>query len=104
MRLWLLGAQGNSSGAFPWLFEQCAACQLKFLGGLHIGVFTGQGLQGCTGHAVAQEAFCFGQAGQFVQWCHGVLWAVHTTPLNALNEAQLCPGVAILDKINAGLR
>jgi 2-oxoglutarate/2-oxoacid ferredoxin oxidoreductase subunit beta len=27
-----------------------------------------------------------------------------TTPLNALNEAELCPGPAILDKINAGLR
>ncbi len=26
------------------------------------------------------------------------------TPLNALNEPELCPGPAILDKINAGLR
>jgi 2-oxoglutarate ferredoxin oxidoreductase subunit beta len=31
---------------------------------------------------------------------------LHTvdTPLNALNEQDLCPGQAALDKINAGLR
>jgi hypothetical protein len=27
-----------------------------------------------------------------------------TAPLNALNEKELCPGSAALDKINAGLR
>ncbi len=34
---------------------------------------------------------------------HGHLNTV-TTPLNALNEKELCPGAAVLDKVNAGLR
>ena len=34
---------------------------------------------------------------------HGHLNTV-TTPLNRLSEAELCPGAAVLDKINAALR
>jgi 2-oxoglutarate ferredoxin oxidoreductase subunit beta len=34
---------------------------------------------------------------------HGALNTV-ATPLNALGEAQLCPGSAALDKLNAALR
>jgi hypothetical protein len=30
--------------------------------------------------------------------------AVTKAPLNALGEAELCPGSAVLDKINAELR
>lgn len=65
-----------SSGAFECDFEQVGTRLLQRLCGLHIGLLFCQLLEVVQGDVIAQEGVCIGQAGELVQWRHGVLWAI----------------------------